>query len=489
VESVRVRFAPSPTGFLHLGVARTALFNWLFARSQGGTYILRVDDTDDQRSTAEAMASIFGSLEWLGLAWDEGPGVGGDSGPYFQSQRIERHQERARSLIDEEKAYYCYCTREEVQAKRELAAKEKRPYRYDGRCRNLSDADRSRFEDEGRAKTVRFVVDRSRTIVVEDLILGRVTVEAETLDDFIFMKPNFGPLYNFTSPVDDADMGITHVIRGQDHMSNTPRQVLICEAFGWTPPQFAHIPMVHNLQGKKLSKRDGAVGVEDYRDMGFVPEAMVNYLARLAWSGEGDQEVFSSEELIEQFTLDRVGKSPSRFDLKKLTWLNGHHVGEKSVQARTDGVAPFLRNAGHDPDSIPREQLEQIVEAVGDRLHTYADIVPYAGHFFAPDDGYEFDPAALKKWFKGADALAVVSDVQPLLANVEPFDLSNVEEAMRGWIEERGEKVIRVLQPIRVAVTGKMVGPSLFDVLALLGKDAVLARLARAESELPALLG
>jgi glutamyl-tRNA synthetase len=472
---------------LHLGSARTALFNWLFARAQGGTYILRVDDTDDQRSTEESMRSIFGSLEWLGLAWDEGPGVGGDSGPYFQAQRIERHQECARQLIETGKAYYCYCTREELQAKREHAVREKRPYRYDGRCRELSQDQRERFETEGRTKTVRFLVDRAGRIVVNDLILGDVAVEADTLDDFIFMKPNFGPLYNFTSPVDDADMGITHVIRGQDHMSNTPRQILFCEALGWTPPAFAHIPMVHNLQGRKLSKRDGAVGVEDYRDMGFLPEAMVNYLARLAWSGEGEQEIFSVQELVDQFTLDRVGKSPSRFDPKKLTWLNGHHVGEKTVAQRTDGAAPFLRQAGHDVDDVPRDKLERIVDAVGDRLHTYADVVTYAGYFFTPDDGYEYDPAALKKWFKGPDALSVVTDVRQTTAAIDPFDLATIEEVMREWIEQRGEKVIRVLQPIRVAVTGKMVGPGLFDVLELLGKDAVLARLDRAAAELPAL--
>jgi glutamyl-tRNA synthetase len=488
VESVRVRFAPSPTGYLHLGVARTALFNYLFARANGGTYILRVDDTDDQRSTEESMRSIFGSLEWLGLEWDEGPGIGGDKAPYFQAQRIERHQECARQLLDEGEAYYCYCTRAEVQEKRETAQREKRPYRYDGRCRQLSDADRARFEAEGRTKTVRFLVDRTQRIVVHDLILGEVAVEAETLDDFIFMKPNFGPLYNFTSPVDDADMGITHVIRGQDHMPNTPRQILICNAFGWTPPAFAHIPMVHNMQGRKLSKRDGAVGVEDYRELGFTPEAMLNYLARLAWSGEGEQEIFSVEELVDQFTLDRVGKSPSRFDLKKLTWLNGHYIAEKSVADRTDGSVPFLRAAGYEVDGVPREKLERIVGAVGDRLHTFADIVTYAGYFFAADDAYDYDPAALKKWFKGPEALDVVTKARGVLEGIEPFTLASIEETTRAWIEESGEKVIRVLQPIRVAVTGKMVGPGLFDVLDLLGKDAVLARLDRAAAELPGLL-
>ncbi|MBT3268061.1 glutamate--tRNA ligase [Candidatus Poribacteria bacterium] len=487
MDSVRVRFAPSPTGFLHLGVARTALFNWLFARARGGTCILRVDDTDDARSTEESMRSIFGSLEWLGLDWDEGPGFGGDSGPYFQGQRVERHQECARQLLDEGKAYYCYCTREEIQAKREQAQGEKRPYRYDGRCRDLTEADRARFETEGRTRTVRFNVGDSGRIVVKDLVLGDVAVEADTLDDFIFMRPNFSPLYNFTSPVDDADMGITHVIRGQDHMSNTPRQILLCEALGWTPPAFAHIPMVHNLKGQKLSKRDGAVGVEDYRDMGFLPEAMVNYLARLAWSGEDEQEIFSVQELTDQFTLERVGKSPSRFDIQKLTWLNAHYVGLKSVSERAAAVTPFLVEAGHAVDAVAPGRMERIVDAVGDRLHTYADIVTYAGYFFADDDAYEFDPAALKKWFKGPEALAVVTDVRAAIAGIDPFDLATIEEVMREWIEQRGEKVIRVLQPIRVAVTGKMVGPGLFDVLELLGKEVVLARLDRAAAELPEL--
>ena len=488
MSSVRVRFAPSPTGFLHIGSARTALFNWLFARHHNGTFILRVDDTDGARSTAESMQNIFDTMHWLGLEWDEGPDVGGPHEPYIQSQRVKRHQECAQRLLDEGKAYCCYCTKDELAEKREQAQAKKRTYRYDGRCGDLSDAERAKFEVEGREWTVRLKIE-PQTIPVEDLILGDVSFESDTLDDFIFMKPGFLPLYNYASTVDDADLEITHIIRGQDHLSNTPKQILIYKALEMEPPKFAHIPLVIDATGKKLSKRDGedVVSVEAYRRKGYLPDALANYLVRLAWSADDEQEIFTPDELIEKFTLERVGKSPSRFDLQKLGWMNGQYVQKQSVAERTDGSVIFLEKAGFDLSDVPRAKLERIVDVVGDRLHNYADIIAYAAYFFTDDDGYEFDPAAIKKWFKKDDALQAIQDVVAVLEAVEPFDVAHIDEALRAWVDETGAKAIQVMQPIRVAVSGKMVGPGLFDVLELLGKDAVIVRLKRAANEIPSL--
>lgn len=476
-SSVRVRFAPSPTGYLHIGGARTALFNWLYARHHGGTFILRIDDTDEQRSTEASTTAIFDSMRWLGLDWDEGPDVGGPHEPYFQSERVARHQECARRLLDEGSAYYCYCTKDELEAKRKEAEQAKRPYRYDGRCRDLTADERAAFEREGRTRVVRLKVE-SQTIRVPDLVLGDVVFEANTLDDFIIMRHNFTPLYNYSSAIDDEDLAITHVIRGQDHLSNTPKQILICRALGIEPPQFAHIPMVHNMQGQKLSKRDGAVSVSEYREMGYLPDAMVNYLVRLSWSADGVEEVFTVDELVRKFDLDRVGRSPSRFDPQKLLWLNSQYIARRSVSERTDMAVPFLEGAGLNLSGVPRAELEQIVESVGDRLRTLPDIVTYTSYFF--DDDYAYDDAAVKKWFKAADALDVLTQAADFIETVEPFDAATVEARVSEWVGTLDAKPIQVLQPLRVAVTGRMVGPGLYEVLALLGRSRVVERLRRA---------
>jgi len=480
-KGVRVRFAPSPTGYLHIGGARTALFNWLFARHHGGTFILRIDDTDEARSTEESTRAIYDALQWLGLNWDEGPGVGGPYGPYVQSERLERHREYAYRLLAENKAYWCYCTKEELDAKRKQAEAERRPYRYDGRCRNLTASERAAFEAEGRPKVLRLRIE-AQTIRVADLVLGEVVFESDVLDDFVLMKPNFTPVYLFSSPLDDADMAITHVIRGNDHLSNTPKQILICRALGLPVPQFAHIPMVLNMKGQKLSKRDGAVSVSEYRELGYLPEAMVNYLVRLSWSADGVEEVFSVPELIEKFDLDRVGRSPSRFDIQKLTWLNGEYLARKSLSERTDLVIPFLERAGYRLEGVPRERLERIVAAVGERLRVLTDIVTYAGFFF--DERFPYDPEGVKKWFQSEETFAHLEALLSLLETVEPFDTETLERRISEWVHTLGAKPIQVLQPIRIAVTGRTVGPGLYDVLSLLGREAVLERLRRALAEL-----
>jgi glutamyl-tRNA synthetase len=476
-----VRFAPSPTGYLHIGGARTALFNWLYARHVGGTFVLRIDDTDEARSTETSTRAIYDALEWLGLDCDEGPGVGGPYAPYVQTERLSRHRDYANRLLAENRAYWCYCAKEELDAKRKQAAAEHRPYRYDGRCRDLSPSERDAFEAEGRPKVLRLRVE-SQTIRVSDLVLGDVVFESDVLDDFVLMKPNFTPVYIFSSPLDDADMEITHVIRGNDHLSNTPKQILICRALGLPVPEFAHIPMVLNMSGQKLSKRDGAVSVSEYRELGYLPEAMVNYLVRLSWSADGVEEIFTVPELIEKFDLDRVGRSPSRFDSQKLTWLNGEYIARKSVSERTDLVAPFLERAGYDLSGVARERFERIVESVGERLRTLLDITTYAGFFF--NDAYEYEADAVKKWFKSDETFAHLEAAMSLLQSVEPFDVATLESRVSEWVHSLEVKPIQVLQPIRVAVTGRTVGPGLYEVLSLLGRDAVVARLRRALSEL-----
>ena len=488
MSAPRVRFAPSPSGYLHIGAARTALFNWLYARGRGGSFILRIEDSNKERSTDESTRNIYESLEWLGLDWDEGPKKGGAYGPYIQSERLERHQELARRLLENGRAYCCYCSEETLDAKREQARRERRPYRYDGACRGLSDAERKRLDAAGTPRTVRFKIEPDETIEIQDLILRGRKHNFSVLDDFIFMRSDFTPLYNFCAAADDADMGVTHVIRGDDHFGNTAKQALIIRALGAEPPQYGHVPMVLNARGQKLSKRDGAVGTLEYREMGFLPEAVVNYLARLAWSAEGEQEIFTTEELTAQFDLDRVGKSPSKFDMKKLTWLNGQYVRRKSLSEQTDGSAEALKKAGYDPDSVPRERLERIVEAVGDRLHIWADIVTYASCFFEEDGAYPFDPEAVKKWIKSAETLETIRAAAEPLAEAEPFTAEAIEARMKEWIAERGVKAIRALQPVRVAVTGKSVGPSIFETLELLGRESVLRRLERAAVELEAAL-
>ncbi|MFH1362195.1 MAG: glutamate--tRNA ligase, partial [bacterium] len=319
---IRVRFAPSPTGALHIGGARTALFNWLYARNQGGVFILRIEDTDRERSTIEANRAIFAGLEWLGLDWDEGPKVDGSHGPYFQTERLAIHQKHTQQLLDEGKAYYCFCSSEELEKKRKEAAAKKEPPRYDEKCRHLSKDEIKKMLESKIPKVVRFKLPASGETIVDDKIRGKVIFKNDVLDDFVIQKSDSFPTYNFACVVDDHLMEISHVIRGDDHLSNTPRQILLYKAFGWKPPKFAHIPMIFGKDKTRLSKRHGATSVIDYADLGYLPEAMLNYIARLGW-GHGDDEIFSREELIKKFSLNGVGKTPSIFDTDKLNWLNG----------------------------------------------------------------------------------------------------------------------------------------------------------------------
>ncbi len=478
-QPVRVRFAPSPTGFLHIGSARTALFNWLFARHHGEKFILRIDDTDEARSTEELMREIYDSMEWLGLDWNEGPVVGGPHAPYVQSERSDLYRKYVQQLLDSGGAYRCYCTAEELDQMRAQARAEKRSLGYTGKCRHLTEADRRKLEAEGRQSTVRLKIT-SGTIIVPDLVLDSVKFEADILDDFIIVKSNGSPLYNFTSIIDDIEMGITHVIRGADHLANTPKQILICQALGSEPPQFAHLPMVlGSSKGEKLSKRHGATSVGQYREDGYLPEALINFLVRLGWSYDDKAEIFSVDELIERFDLDRVGKSGSVFDIKKLQWLNGHYVMKLELPTRTDAVIPFLQKAGlleAHPSPARRAWLEKIVEAIDDRLTTLADVITYS-YFFSDD--FDYDPKAVKRWWKG-DPVGILQGLREILAGIDGFKVEAIESAIWAHIEEKGVSRIKAMQPLRIAVTGESGGPGLFDIIVLLGRERVLERLDRA---------
>ena len=481
---VRVRFAPSPTGFLHIGSARTALFNWLFARHHGGTFILRIDDTDEQRSTKESMREIYDSLQWLGLDWDEGATVGGPHAPYVQSERREIYEKYVRRLLDNGSAYYCYCTPEDLAEMREVAKAEKRNQTYTGKCRNLTAADCQRLDAEGRRPVVRLKVP-PEPIAVDDLILGEIRVEADALQDEVIVKSNGAPLYNLTSTVDDLEMGITHVIRGADHVNNMPKQVLICRALGMQPPQFAHVPLVLNsAKGEKLSKRrhGDLVSVGKYRQDGYLPQATINFLVRLGWSYDDKAEIFSIDGLIEKFDLGRVGKTNSVFDMQKLQWLNGHYIMDMDIPARTDAVIPFLQQEGLllktilTPDR--RAWLERIVESVGDRLTTLADIIPQTSYFFVDD--FEYDPKAVKKWWKKDSVLEILGDLRDVMAPLKSFNLEEVESAIWEYTDSNDIKRVQAMQPMRIALTGVSFGPGLFEIITLLGRDKVMQRLDRA---------
>ncbi|MFH1347249.1 MAG: glutamate--tRNA ligase [Candidatus Margulisiibacteriota bacterium] len=471
---IRVRFAPSPTGALHIGGARTALFNWLFARNQGGKFILRIEDTDRERSTIEANRAIFHGLEWLGLDWDEGPNIGGPFGPYYQTERLEIHQKHVDQLVKEGKAYYCFCTPEELEQKRKEAAARKEAPRYDGKCRKLSEEEIKAELASGKRKVVRFMLPPIGDTVVHDLVRGKVVFKNELLDDFVILKSDGFPTYNFACVVDDHLMEITHVIRGDDHLSNTPRQILLYQAFGWKLPKFAHLPMILGKDKARLSKRHGATSVIDYSDVGYLPEAMLNYIAKLGW-GHGDQEIFSRKELIEKFSLKEVNKSSGIFDTDKLNWLNGKYIREILPERLVDLCEPLLIEAYGNHDV---EYIKKVVLAFHDRLILIPDIVPLSKYFFS--DNFEYDPKGVQKHFKTGHAKKILETLKYQLAKVEPFKKENIEPIFKSLAAEMGVKLGVVIHPCRLALTGTLQSPPMYDVVEILGKENVLERLNKA---------
>ena len=477
-QPVRVRFAPSPTGYLHIGGARTALFNWLFAKRHNGTFILRIDDTDEQRSTESSMKQIYESLNWLGFNWDEGEKVGGPYGPYIQSERRSIYQEYIGKLIESGHAYYCYCNSDELAQMRQLAKDENRPVHYNRKCLHITKKSQKLMVEQGRKPVIRFKVP-DQTVSFDDLILGRISTESDTLQDEVIVKSNGSPLYNLTSIIDDHEMKISHIIRGADHLSNTPKQVLLAQALELDMPQFAHLPMVlGSSKGEKLSKRHGATSIEQYRNEGYLPQAMINFLVRLGWSLDDTTEIFSVSELTQNFDIGRVGKSGSVFDIKKLRWLNGHYINQLNLPERTSAVIPFLQPlCSTDSTELEVNRLEAIISVIDDRLITLADIKEHAYHFFKDD--FAYDPKGIKKWLSKDGSISLLQMLHDAMEKINTFDEKSVETAIWSIVDSLGIKKVEGLQPIRIAISGMTSGPSLFEMVILVGQSETLKRIKR----------
>jgi glutamyl-tRNA synthetase len=456
METVVTRFPPSPTGYLHIGGARTALFNWLFARNRGGRFILRIEDTDVERSTEESVKAILDAMQWLGLTWDEGP--------YFQTQRLDVYRQYAKKLADSGRAYWCICTPEELEKQRSSAMAEGRKPKYEGTCR-------LKGLTEGPDRVLRFRSPDTGTTLLRDIIKGPILFDNSELDDLVIIRSDGMPTYNFAVVVDDITMGVTHVIRGDDHVNNTPRQILIYNALGAILPEFGHVPMIHGEDRSPLSKRHGATSVMEYKDMGFLPEAMVNCLVRLGWS-YGDQEIFSQSELIEKFTLESVGKSPSIFTMEKLLWLNSHYIKEKSPEELVPLLRTFLalRNYPDKPDAY----IAGAIKTLQARSHTLVEMAD-AMQFYMADE-IEIDEDAAAQYLT-AELSGVFDRLISELSQLDEFDEKALEPVFREIAADTGMKLGKIAQPARVALTGGTKSPGLFEIMEVLGKAAVLKRL------------
>ena len=480
---VRVRFAPSPTGYLHVGGARTALFNYLFARRHRGTFILRIEDTDRERSTEESVGAIFEGLRWLGLHWDEGPDVGGPQGPYFQSQRLAGYAAAAARLLEEGKAYRCFCDPEELKQRREAALKRGEPPKYDRTCLRLAPEVAERRAAAGEPFAIRFRIPDGET-AWEDGVRQEVRFQNATLDDLVILRTDLHPTYNFAAVVDDSAMKISHVLRGDDHISNTPRQIQIYRALGLTPPEFAHVPMILGPDGTRLSKRHGAQSVTEFRDAGYLPEAMVNFLALLGWAYDGERELFTLAELEQHFSLARVSKNPAIFNYEKLEWMNGEYFRALPLSRRAELVREHLRATGEAPDAVRAdpEFLERAVAAVGDRMKRPQQFLDYAGYLFVPRIVPEAAPwAELQAKPQAAARLRKLAD---LVAGTTPFEHDTLDRAARALAGSEGIKFGDLVMPARIALTGKKVSPGIWDVMLLLGRDRTVTRLRGAADRL-----
>ena len=463
MPEIRTRFAPSPTGYLHIGGARTALFNYLYARHCGGKFVLRIEDTDRKRSTPEAIDAILQSMEWLRLDWDEGP--------FYQTERMDLYRERLQALVSAGDAYPCVCTPETLDAKRQAALAEKRKPMYDGTCRPTEREAIPLPEDV--PFTIRFRSPESGATVVDDKVKGRVEFDNTELDDLILARSDGSPTYNFCVVCDDIDMGITHIIRGDDHLSNTPRQMQLYHALGSEAPVFAHVPLILGEDKKRLSKRHGATSVTAYRDMGYFPEALNNYLVRLGWS-HGDQEVFDARELVEKFDIDAVGKSSAVFNPEKLLWLNAHYLKERAPSQLAQDVAPYLAAQGYD---VPGDHawLEKMVETLRERAKSLVELVEMAHYFLT--EAVEIDDKAGRKHL-APESKSLLQELAARLGNLADFNEAGIEQVFGDIIAERDIKLGKVAQPVRVALTGSTVSPGIYEVIDVLGRDVTLARLA-----------
>jgi len=465
MAQVRSRFAPSPTGYLHIGGARTALFNFLFARHNGGKFILRIEDTDRERSTPEAIKAILDAMSWLNLDWDEGP--------FYQTERYPLYRQKIQLLLAEGKAYPCVCTSAELDAKRQQAQKEKRKPMYDGTCRPPEGVIPALPTDK--PYTVRFRSPRGGSTIVDDVVKGQVVFDNHELDDLIIARSDGTPTYNFCVVVDDIDMDITHIIRGDDHLANTPRQIVLYQALGHSLPQFAHLPLILGTDKARLSKRHGATSVMAYRDMGYLPEAVLNYLVRLGWS-HGDQEIFSRAELIGKFSLESVGKSAGVFNPEKFLWVNSYYLKERPLSQLADDVIPYIVAKGY---PVPKDKfwLEKMVKTLRDRSKTLVELVDSAT-FYLTDD-IPIDEKAAKKFLTPQVREPIAKLIEQLTV-LDDFAEANIEQTFSAVLQEMGLSMGELAQPVRVALTGSTVSPGIQEVIAVLGKERTLRRLSSA---------
>jgi glutamyl-tRNA synthetase len=457
---VRTRFAPSPTGDLHIGGARTALFNWLLARHEKGVFILRIEDTDAARSTQESIQVILDAMRWLGMDWDEGP--------FYQTQRIRFYQEAAEKLLKEGRAYRCYCTPEELETKREAALRAGIKPKYDRTCLNR------KFSPSEGPSAVRFLSPEEGKTVVEDLIQGHVEFDNTELDDLIILRSDGLPTYNFSVVVDDATMGITHVIRGNDHLNNTPRQIQIYQALGYPIPKFGHVPMILGPDKKKLSKRHGAQSVMEYQKLGYLPQAVVNYLVRLGWS-YGDQEEFTPEELIEKFSLEAVGRSAAAINPGKLDWLNSQYIKRSELDELVQRVRPFIEAKGY--SNIDADLLRKAIRSLSERVKTLVEMADLSEFYFCEEIAYD-EKAAGK--FLSKETVPMFKQVITVLSKESVLEKENVHRLIQQLAEKRAEPLVKIAQPIRVALTGRSVSPPIDEVMEVLGKERVIQRLKKA---------
>ena len=481
MSKMKVRFAPSPTGPFHIGGARSALFNWLLARKEGGSFLLRVEDTDRARSTRESEENIKAALKWLGMDWDEGIDVGGENGPYRQTERLDIYNQVTEQLLAEGKAYKCYCTAEELDAVREEQLKKGETPKYNGHCAHLTEEQQKAYEAEGRPYTIRLRVPTNETYAFDDMVRGHVSFDSAGVGDYVIVKSDGIPVYNYAVVVDDHTMGITHVIRAEEHLSNTPRQIAVYRALGWDVPTFGHISLILGADKKKMSKRHGATSVDQYRQLGYLPEAIVNFLALLGWSPEGEQELFTQEELIQQFSMDRVAKNPAVFDIEKLNWINFNYMKQLSDQELLQLCLPHLQKEGFAPDSLNAEEqawFTMLCVTMRDHLSYGAQILDHIGLFVSDtvflEEGHEEE---LKAVLTEESAATVLEAFRQKVADMEVVTPETVKPAIKAVMKENDLKGKFVFMPIRVALTGQMHGPDLNNIVTLLGKEKTLKRL------------
>lgn len=472
----RLRFAPSPTGYLHVGGARTALFNWLHARQTGGTFILRIEDTDTERSSEEMVQGILDGLRWLGIDWDEGPGAGGPHEPYFQSQRLDRHRALAASLVAKGAAYRCFCTPDELKARRGVGAASGQGWKYDRVCLALAPDDVQARVETGAAHAIRFLVPEGTT-EFQDTVHGRIAFANADIEDFVLLRSDGYPTYHLSVVSDDAGMRVTQVVRGDDHISNTPKHVLIFGAMGVEPPAFAHVPLILGTDKKRLSKRHGATSVMEYERQGFLPEALFNFLALLGWSPGNDREIFDKADLIDAFSLGGISGGNAVFNPGKLEWFNQQHIQRLPAEEIARRIEPLLREHGAWRDGFDGEErawLLSLVDLLKPRAKRMHDFVLETPYLFA--DAIVFDEAAVAKHL-AEPARAMLAELAGALEPVEPFDRATLEVAARAFADARGVKFGAIVPPARVALTGRAVSPGLFEMMELLGRNETLIRL------------